>query len=172
MFVLYILLGLILVLLLAAFLMPKVYNVEKTIIITKPLAAVMSKIVDLNYYREWNPWQQSDNSANYTITGTPATTGHKYAWTGKKIGMGSLTLTSMDDKHVHFDLEFLKPWKARAKDNWLFEKWGDGNETKVTWQNSGELPWPMARLMGPMISKNLNHQFALGLENLNKMLMS
>jgi hypothetical protein len=64
-------------------------------------------------------------------------------------------------------LEFLKPWKSKAKDNWLFEHWGDG-ETKVTWQNSGNLPWPMARLMGPIIHKNLNHQFEAGLSNLKK----
>ena len=60
----------------------------------------------------------------------------------------------------------LKPWKAKAKDNWHFESWGDGNETKITWQNSGALPWPMARLMGPMIQKNLGHQFEQGLSNL------
>jgi Polyketide cyclase / dehydrase and lipid transport len=169
MFVIYILLGLIVALLLIAFLMPKAYNVEKNIIISKPAAEVKGKIADLNYYSQWNPWQQTDPTAATTITGTPGSPGHKYAWVGKKVGMGSLTLLSQDEKHVHFDLEFLKPWKARAKDNWLFEPWGNGSETKVTWQNSGELPWPMARLMGPLLNKNLNHQFTKGLENLKKM---
>jgi len=78
-----------------------------------------------------------------------------------------ITLASLDAKHIHFDLQFLKPWKAAAKDNWLFEHWGD-DETKVTWENSGNLPWPMARLMGPLIHKNLNHQFETGLTNLKK----
>lgn len=169
MIVLYILLGLIVALLLGAFLMPKAYNVEKTIVITKPATEVMGKISDMNHYSHWNPWQQSDPTSKSTITGTPGSAGHKYAWVGKKTGVGSLTLNSIDDKHIHLDLEFLKPWKAKAKDNWLFEKWGDGSETKVTWQNSGELPWPMARLMGPMIAKNLNHQFGVGLNNLKKM---
>jgi hypothetical protein len=48
----------------------------------------------------------------------------------------------------------LKPWKSKAKDNWQFELSGDG-ETKVGWQNSGELPWPIAGLIGPIINKNL-----------------
>ena len=82
--------------------------------------------------------------------------------------MGSLTLRDIDSKHIHFDLAFFKPWKSQAKDNWLFEPWGNG-ETKVTWQNSGQLPWPIASLMGPMINKNLNHQFQQGLNNLKKM---
>lgn len=167
MLIIYIILALLLGLLVGAALMPKVYNIEKTTIIKKTVTQVMDRIGDLNYYRQWNPWQQTDKTAESVITGTPHQPGHKYAWTGKKIGVGSLTINSIDEKHIHFDLEFLKPWKSKAKDNWLFEPWGD-NETKVTWQNSGALPWPIARLMGPMINKNLNHQFTIGLENLKK----
>jgi hypothetical protein len=164
----YIFIGLIVLLLIIAALMPKTFNIEKTIVISKPVPEVMNKISDLNYYSQWNPWQQMDRTAKNQITGTPKIPGHKYSWHGKKVGVGSLTLRDLDNKHIHFDLEFLKPWKSKAKDNWLFEHWGDG-ETKVTWQNSGELPWPIARLMGPVISKNLDHQFGKGLNNLKNM---
>ncbi|MFN8290275.1 MAG: SRPBCC family protein [Chitinophagaceae bacterium] len=166
MIVIYILLGLIVALLAGAALMPATYNVEKSTVIKKPVKEVMNYIGDLNRYRDWNPWAKMEPAARSTITGAPLSPGHKYEWTGKKIGTGSLTFLSADDQHIHFDLEFLKPWKAKAKDNWLFEPWGDGNETKVTWQNSGDLAWPIARLMGPMINKNLNHQFDQGLANL------
>lgn len=164
----YIFAALIVALLVVAALMPGTYNIEKTIVIKKNVPDVMKRIGNLNDYSLWNPWQQSDPSAKKTITGTPNTPGHKYAWEGKKVGMGSLSLNSLDKKHIHFDLEFLKPWKSKAKDNWLFEQWGN-DETKVTWQNSGELPWPIARLMGPMINKNLIHQFGTGLDNLKKL---
>lgn len=164
----YIFAGLIVSLLVISALLPKTFNVEKTIVISRPVTEVMNKISDLNYYSKWNPWQQSDPSTKSSITGTPKMPGHKYAWEGKKVGVGSLTLKSLDDKHIHFDLEFLKPWKSKAKDNWMFEAWGEG-ETKVTWQNSGQLPWPIASLMGPVINKNLNHQFEQGLNNLKKM---
>ncbi|HEX4875988.1 MAG TPA: SRPBCC family protein [Chitinophagaceae bacterium] len=169
MVVIIIIAGFIASLLIGAYLMPKTYNVEKSVIIIKPADAVKKYVADLNHYSKWNPWQQSDPTATNNITGSAGSAGHKYAWEGKKVGVGSLTLISSDEKHIHFDLEFIKPWKSKAKDNWLFEAWGDGNETKVTWQNSGELPWPVARLMGPMINKNLNHQFATGLANLKKM---
>ncbi len=164
----YIFIGLILTLLIVAAMMPKSYSIEKNMVIKCPVTEVMNRISDLNYYSQWNPWQQSDPTAKSTITGTAGSPGHKYAWEGKKVGVGSLTLLNMDRKHIHFYLEFLKPWKAKAKDNWSFEQWGDGDETKVTWQNSGDLPWPMARLMGPMLNKNLNHQFEQGLNNLKK----
>ena len=166
---LYIITGLILLALIIALLLPKNYNIEKSIIIKKSIGDVMDKVGDLNYYSQWNPWQQSDPTAKGAITGTAKTAGHKYAWEGKKVGIGSLTMTEMDSKHIHFDLEFIKPWSSKAKDNWLFESWADGNETKVTWQNSGALPFPVARLMGPMISKQLNQQFETGLANLKKL---
>lgn len=164
----YIFIGLIVSLLIIAAFMPTIFNIEKTIVIATPVAAVMDKVSDLNYYSQWNPWQQSDPTTKKEITGIPKTPGHKYAWEGKKVGMGSLTLNSMDERHIHFDLQFLKPWKSQAKDNWLFEQWGNG-ETKVTWQNSGPLPWPIARLMGPMLNKSLSKQFEQGLGNLKKM---
>jgi hypothetical protein len=152
-----------------AALMPPKFNVEKSVIINKPPAEVMAKVANLNYYRQWNPWQKSDPEASSTITGDPKIPGHQYSWVGKKVGVGSLTLREIDNKHIRFDLEFLKPWKSKAKDNWLFEPWGNGNETKVTWQNSGELPWPLARLMGAMISKNLDKQFSEGIQSLKTM---
>jgi len=168
MIIVYIFVGLVVIILVIAAFMPKIYNIEKTIVIKRPVAEVKSHVGDFNDYIRWNPWMQMEPTANKTITGTPNTAGHKYTWQGKKIGVGHLSIRSVDDRHIHLELEFLKPWKYKAKDNWLFEPWGDG-ETKVTWQNSGQLPWPMARLMSPMINKNLNHQFGTGLDNLKKL---
>lgn len=164
----YIFIGLILVLLIITAAMPGTYSVEQTIVINKPVKDVMSRVGNLNDYASWNPWQQADPSSKKTITGAPDNPGHTYAWEGKKTGMGRLTLSMIDEKHIHFDLEFFKPWKSKAKDNWLFENRGEA-ETRVTWHNSGELPWPIARLMGPMIHKNLTHQFGIGLNNLKKL---
>ena len=102
MIVVYVIIGLIALLLIIAALMPKSYNVEKTTIIKKAVAEVMNKVGNLNSYSQWNPWQQMDPTAKSTITGTPKTPGHKYAWEGKKVGVGSLTLNSIDNKHIHF----------------------------------------------------------------------
>jgi hypothetical protein len=47
----------------------------------------------------------------------------------------------------------------------VFEEWGNG-ETKVTWQNFGDLPYPMGRIMGALMHKSLDRQFTEGLNNL------
>ena len=165
MIALYILIGILLIALLIALLSPPRYQIEKSIIIKRPQPEVMSRVADLSSYREWNPWQKMEPSAQAVITGTAKKPGHKYEWKGKKIGAGSLTLRDIDQKHIQFDLVFLRPWKSKASDNWLFEEWGSDG-TKVTWQNAGELPFPVARLMWPMIRKNLDQQFIQGLNNL------
>ncbi|MET0636317.1 MAG: SRPBCC family protein [Chitinophagaceae bacterium] len=168
MIIIYLLAAIIVGLLVGAAWMPKTFNIEKTIVIDKPASVVMDHVADLNYYSKWNPWQQIDKTASLVVSGVPKTPGHKYEWNGKKVGSGHLTLKDLDDRHIHFDLQFLKPFKSTAKDNWLFEPWGEGS-TKITWQNSGGLPWPIARLVGPMMSKGLNRQFETGLKNLKEL---
>ena len=157
----------VLVLFIALFL-PNGYFIEKSAIIQKPCDFVMEKVADFHNYAQWNPWQQRDPDTKSNITGTPKRPGHKFSWRSKKAGVGSLTLRDIDNKHVHFDLEFIKPLKTRARDNWLFEEWGNG-ETKVTWQDFGALPYPLGRLMGYMLHRNLNRSFTEGLNNLKKL---
>lgn len=169
MLIAYFILLLLVLLLVVAALLPKVYHIEKSVIIKQPVAAVMGKVSDFNFYAAWNPWQQMDPAAHVWITGQPKTPGHKYEWRGKKTGTGQMLLTTIDDKHIRLDVLFFKPWKSRATENWFFEPWSDGSETKVTWQNNGNLPYPLGRLLGPVIHKNLNHRFETGLNNLKKL---
>lgn len=171
MLALYIIFGIVAVIvsfLVIALFLPAKYYIEKSLVILKPVQEVMSRVADLNYYARWNPWQMKEPHSKMEIKGVPQTPGHEYWWRGRKIGEGRLLLRSIDHKHVHFKLEFIKPWKSIASDNWLFEEWGNG-ETKVTWQNHGLLPYPIARLMGPFISKGLNKQFETGLRNLKNL---
>lgn len=166
--VLYILFCVIILVLIFAASRPDKYHVEHFTVIKKSIPEVRDKVADLNYYAKWNPWQLMEQDGKYEITGVPKVPGHSYSWQGRKTGIGSLTLRDLDDRHVHFDLEFIKPFKARAKDDWVFEEWGNG-ETKVTWQNNGDLPFPVARLIAPMLKKNLNKQFVQGLKNLKNL---
>jgi hypothetical protein len=165
---LYILAAIVLVIVLLLFIalfLPNGYFIEKSAIIKKPCDFVMEKVTDFHNYAQWNPFQPKGANSHNKITGLPRRPGHKFSWRGKNIGIGSLTLRDIDNKHVHFDLEFIKPLKTRARDNWLFEEWGNG-ETKVTWQDIGALPYPFGRLMGYMLHKTLNRRFAEGLRDL------
>ncbi|NCU04298.1 MAG: SRPBCC family protein [Chitinophagaceae bacterium] len=166
--ILYVVLGLIALALLIAAVLPGKYLVEKTIVIKRPAAEVYNKVADLNYYKAWNPWAKMEPDAQTAITGSPMHVGHKYYWNGKKVGEGSLTVRSATPgKAINFDLVFLKPFKSAADDAWDFTDTADG--TKVVWRNRGTFPFPVARLMGPSITKQLNGQFEEGLRNLKEM---
>jgi len=163
--VVYILLGLVGTVLLVAALLPSSYSISKSIVISRTPLEVHRKIADLRFYKEWNPWQKTDPGATATITGAPDTVGHRYGWNGKKVGEGSLTLRKRDPgQSIEFDLEFLRPFKSRADDLWTMAPQASG--THVTWLNHGKLPYPMARLFGPILSKQLDKQFQAGLQDL------
>jgi hypothetical protein len=165
----YVLAAVVTIFLVVPALMPPKYSVEKSIVVNKTPAQVFGHVANLNHYRDWNPWQKMEPGAKAAISGTPATPGHRFDWEGKKIGTGSLTIKSLNaPDSVNIDLEFIKPWKSKAEDNWTFEDQKNGT-TKVTWHNHGPLPYPMARLMGPMVTKNLNQQFEQGLKDLKAM---
>lgn len=165
--VLYIILGIIGLLLLVAAILPSQYLIEKSILINRPAVEVYNQVANLQHYREWNPWQKQDPAALATITGDTGHIGHKYHWTGKKIGEGHLTIRSVTPgKAINFDLEFIKPWKSRAMDAWDFTETNEG--TKAVWRNSGNLSYPIARLMGPFIDKQLNQHFEAGLKSLKE----
>lgn len=167
MIALYIIGGIIVLVLLIGLVMPSGYTVEKTMEMNAPVDKCYNMVADLNNYRDWNPWSKMEPDAKKTISGTPKTPGHSYEWFGKKIGHGKLTLRKAEPgKAVDIDLEFFKPFKSKADDLWNFSE--AGGKTKVTWKNTGALPFPMARLMGPMITKNLNSQFEEGLNNIKQ----
>jgi hypothetical protein len=168
MIVLYIIIGLVALFFIAAAILPGKYNVEKSIVINKPASVVFEHVANLGHYRDWNPWQKMEPESKTEITGAPATPGHKFKWEGKKIGVGSLTVKSASPyKSINLDLEFIKPFASKANDNWTFEE--NNGSTKVTWQNDGGLPFPMGRIMGPMIKKNLDTQFMQGLNSLKEL---
>lgn len=148
--------------------LPKSYRIEKSIIVTASPQVCFDKVADLNQYAAWNPWRRLEPEAWHNIEGVPKTVGHRYSWNGKKIGTGSITVKRLDPPlAAELELEFVKPFKSKATDSWKFEASGDA--TRISWINEGALSYPVARLMGPFISKSLERQFAQGLENIRAM---
>lgn len=169
MVILYIIISFVALLVLLAFVLPGKYSVTKSITINCGISKCFDMVADLNNYRDWNPWSKMEPNAKKEINGIPKTIGHSYSWEGQKIGIGSLTITAVNpNKSVNLDLVFIKPFSSKANDNWSFEELAN-NQVKITWTNFGDLPPGMARLMGPMITKNLNRQFDQGLNSIKEL---
>ena len=168
MFIIYFILALIITLLLIALVAPSHYLVERNVIVNKPAEKIYSILSDLGTQSKWNPWMMMEPNAKFEISGVPGSIGHSLSWQGKKIGAGNLKLINRNiDQSLHFQTQFLKPWKSKADNSWTLVQ--TGSTTLVTWRNNGDLPFPIARLMAPIFKKQLNHHFEAGLVNLKKM---
>ncbi len=161
-----VLLVLLLGLLLIAFLLPKQYEVQRSVVINTPPSAVFEQVADFNNYLKWNVWSKMDGNAKNIITGIPKTVGSAWQWEGKEIGQGGLTIKKIvPNEMIEYELMFVKPMQTTAKEVWTFEAINEG-KTKVTWTDTGDLSFPVNRFMGLFIDKMLGGQFAEGLQNL------
>lgn len=117
--------------------MPKT-RVEKSITIAASAEKVKSLITDFNYWKPWSPWFILEPDTKITISQD----GKTHEWEGKRIGSGIITIIAESDTVINYDLKFLKPWKSQAKTDFIIEKL-DENNTKLTWNLDGSLPFFM-----------------------------
>jgi len=159
---LYLLLGIIALILIVAAFLPSSYTVERSVEIAKPPEVVYPLVADYNNWLKWSPWPKMDPEAKQTVTGTPGAPGHSWSWEGETSGVGSMTLASAEEnRSVQAKLVFKKPMESEADDSILLEPTPTG--TKVTWRNSGNLPYPIGRFFGLGIEGMLGPQFEEGL---------
>ena len=147
--------------------LPNHYSVSNSIEINKPVDVVYGQLQDFSKWGAWDPWKEKEPEAKATFEGTAGMPGQKMSWEGEKIGAGSMTLKwAIANQSINSDLEFVKPFKATAKDMWKLES--NGGKTTVTWTNTGGLKYPMGRLFGLSVDKMMNSEQKHGLDNLKK----
>jgi len=130
---------------------------------------VFAKIVDLNTWESWAPWDELDPDMKKIFSGDVGTVGSGYSWTGnRKVGEGNMTITEIDTPNrMSLDLQFLKPFKDQSVTEFVVSPSGDGSE--VTWKMTTENTL-MKKIMG--IFKSLDSMvgpdFEKGLSNLKR----
>ncbi|MBR9910022.1 MAG: hypothetical protein GYB33_06665 [Gammaproteobacteria bacterium] len=115
------------------------FDVEKSTLIAAPMTQVRELVADFHYWNSWSPWTVVEPACPISISGHPGEPGHSMTWEGEVIGSGKNTLQSSDAQRLHYNLEFFKPWKSKAKVCFLFEEVGD--QTKVTWTMNSSMPF-------------------------------
>lgn len=152
--------------LLVAAVLPGTYTVERSIEIDRPPALVYAQVTDYNAWLEWSPWPQMDPNAKHTVNGAPGTVGMTWSWEGDELGVGAMTIAALDEnRSLHSTLEFKEPMQSIADDYVELEPL-DGGRTRVTWRNTGELPYPVGRYFGLGMDGMLGPQYEDGLQNL------
>lgn len=136
--------------------MPRTY-VEKTVTILASAEKVKSIISDFTHWSSWSPWLILEPEAKVTVSANRKT----QEWEGKRIGAGIMAITAEADSLINYDLTFLKPWKSKAKVEFLIDSLGE-NKTKLSWIMKSSLPFFMF-FMKPMMERMIGMDFDRGL---------
>lgn len=171
---LYIILGLIAVVFIAALIMPKDYAVEREVVIQKPNAIVFDYLKSLKNQNKWSVWAKRDPNMKASFEGTDGTVGFISKWQGNDdVGSGEQEIVNIEEgKRVNTQLRFLEPMESTS-DAYLITEPVDSSSTKVRWGFAGKMPIPMNVMMPFMGMDNmLGKDFQDGLNNLKSILES
>ncbi len=159
----------VLVLVIVISLRPNTFKVERSIVIDAPPETVFPHVNDFRKWGAWSPWEKLDPDMERTYGMPSAGEGATYAWNGKKVGAGNMTITqSHPPAHIEIRLEFVKPMKA--VNTTVFSFAPEGNGTRVTWTMTGEnnfmskafqLVMDMDKLVGGDFEKGLSSMKAV-----------
>jgi hypothetical protein len=164
----FMLLGVVALLLGAAWFLPSEYTVMRQVRIMAPRETVFLKVADYASWKEWSPWYEREPAAQVDFIGVPGLPGYTMTWNGKEIGEGALLLQELDaPSRMVSTLSFVKPKMAPATDQWAFVAINE-SETSVTWTNQGTLSWPANRFIGLFLNRMLGTEMERGLSKLKQ----
>lgn len=165
--------ALIVLLLVAALILPSDYHVERSIVVQAPKDSVFNYLKLLKSQDEFSVWNQLDPNMKKTFKGVDGTVGAVAGWQSdnKDVGSGEQEIIKIDEgKRVDFELRFFEPWESKGYAYFTTEAI-DSASTKVTWAVFGKMPYPWNLMlvvsdMDEMLGKDLSQ----GLENLKTIL--
>jgi uncharacterized protein YndB with AHSA1/START domain len=149
-----------------AALRPAAFCVARSTTIAAPPHVVFEHVNDLKKFQQWDPWSKMDPTTRHSYSGPVAGVGAAQSWTGKKTGVGQMTITeSRPGELVRMRLEFIKPFAATNTVDFTFRS--EAGRTVATWSMSGVNNF-FFRLMGLFMSmeKICGPQFESGLADL------
>lgn len=125
------------------------YHIERSITIDAPESKVRPAIENFAEWPTWSPWLCMERDAKLDYYGTARQVGHGYSWDGEITGAGGMEIVAVEGSKIHMDLNFLKPFKSKAKVTKEIRPVGD-SQTEVTWHMDGKMPFFLFFMIGMM----------------------
>lgn len=151
-------------------LQPADFCITRSATINATPEKVFPMVNDFHRWDDWSPWAKIDPAMKSTYSGSPAGEGAIYEWSGNnKVGQGRMTLLqSKPHEYVHIRLEFMKPFQATNKTEFILKP--EGNTTHLTWKMSGKNNF-MAKAFALIMNmdKLVGKDFEKGLSQLNRL---
>jgi uncharacterized protein YxeA len=142
--ILFVIIGLIAVVLIAALFIKKNYNVEREITINKTKSEVFDYLKHLKNQDNYSKWVRTDPNMKRDFRGTDGTVGFVYAWDGnKQAGKGEQEIKNIvEGEKLDVEVRFEKPFKSTAYAPMVTEAISD-SQTRVKWGLQGTSTYPM-----------------------------
>ncbi len=160
--ILYWIFGILALLVVVSYLLPKHYKVERSIYISADNKLIYNLVSNFEKWYIWVPWtHEMDSTAVFEITGEDGRVGATWSWNGKILGEGSMTATEfVPGEMLAYDLSFSKE-KYKSKGKIIIN---EDDSCKVIWTDEGDLGYnPINRYMGLFMDKMMGPGFEKGL---------
>lgn len=159
------LVGLVVVLLIVGFLLPRTYRVERSIEINVAPEKVYPLVAEPKNWLKWGVWSRRDPNMQFEFSGAASGVGAKWSWQSKSEGNGNMELTVAEPlKLVGYRIIF-PDYDMVAEGRLQFAPAGTG--TRVTWIGEGDMGGnPLMHYMALMMDRMLGPDFEGGLQNM------
>lgn len=171
-FILGVIVGIVVVLLLAAAFSSDDYSIQTNIVINKPQAEVFDYVKYLRNQANYNKWVMMDPNVQKNFEGTDGTVGFHYYWDSdnKQVGQGEQIITALSNNKVDYGLIFIKPFSAKAG-SYIDTAAVSDAQTKVTWVFHGKRDFIMKLMhIALNLKKTLAKDLQISLQNLKALL--
>lgn len=159
-----------------AFLLPKEFEVNRTIEIESSVSDVFYQASNLSNWSNWSAWHKMDPDADHIYSSPDYGVGATYSWNGdpKKISEGKLTIIeTQENKSMRTNIVFFNEGEETGRGNgqWVFSE--KNGKTQIRWSFIGDMGYnPLARWMGLLMDGVLGPQLETGLSNMKIFLES
>ncbi|QDH80660.1 SRPBCC family protein [Echinicola soli] len=162
-------LGLALLVLIIAFFVPREMNVQKSVVINRPVEQVFDYVKMLKNQNEFSVWMTIDPKMKKAYEGVDGTVGAITKWDSQHndVGQGEQEIIGIEENtRIDYELRFIRPFESTAQAYMITES-TSANQTKVTWGFHSESKYPMnlvQKVIG--LEKMLGDQLQQGLDTL------
>jgi uncharacterized protein YndB with AHSA1/START domain len=165
-----ILVGLIFLVAIIGWCLPRYTKMQRSIIFNSTPEAVFPYLESLKMFVEhWSPWTDKDANMTATFNAVESGEGAVYEWKGdrKKVGSGRMSIVKVfPNEKVETVLEFQGQGQAEVN---MIVKPITETTVEVIWDfKSDNKNSPVARIFGAMMDKFLGPDFEKGLEKLKE----
>lgn len=155
-----------------AAMMGRQMNIQKSIIINKPLLQVFDYVQYVKNHDNFNVWAMMDPDMKKEYKGTDGAAGFVFAWDSNKkknVGAGEQEIKKITPgKNIEHEIRFIRPMQDTTKAMFEFENMA-GNRTRVKWAFYSTMKFPM-NIMKPIIAGMLGKNLQTGLQNLKSVM--